>query len=250
MRTNLALLLTLALALAIGCSKNQAGNANSSSGSNPSADNTTANPDNSSASPSSTSAKLSDSGSSCCKKWLRPTRPRLKWASWRNKNAASPKVKDFGQKLVDDHTQNSQQLQQIAQQKGVQLRGPGKAGRAVRQEQIREDEGRAVRQGLHAARKRRSREAAEGTQIAAGPGPGPRREKLYQPDDYRRAATSRRGAGIEGDFDTALWRIIAVLLLKMGPNTGPFSLPSCDSSPSALSLILIQLRFCIFRGAQ
>jgi putative membrane protein len=30
-------------------------------------------------------------------------------------------VKDFGQKLVDDHTQNNQQLQQIAQQKGVEL---------------------------------------------------------------------------------------------------------------------------------
>ena len=36
-------------------------------------------------------------------------------------NASSDKVKQFGQKLVDDHTQNSQQLQQIAQQKGVQL---------------------------------------------------------------------------------------------------------------------------------
>jgi len=41
MRTDLALLLTLALALVVGCNQNRAGNSSPSSGSNPSADNTT-----------------------------------------------------------------------------------------------------------------------------------------------------------------------------------------------------------------
>jgi putative membrane protein len=120
MRT-LALLFTLALALAIGCSKNQAGNANSSSGSNPSADNTTATPDNSAASPSSSSAKLSDSEKQLLQKVAEADKAEIEMGQLAQSNAASPKVKDFGQKLVDDHTQNSQQLQQIAQQKGVQL---------------------------------------------------------------------------------------------------------------------------------
>jgi putative membrane protein len=121
MRTNLVFLLTLALALAIGCSKNQAGNANSSSGSNPSADNTTAAPDNSAAGQSSTSAKLSDSEKQLLQKVADADKAEIEMGQLAQNNAASPKVKDLGQKMVDDHTQNSQQVQQLAQQKGVQL---------------------------------------------------------------------------------------------------------------------------------
>ncbi len=121
MRTNLALLLTLALALVVGCSKNQAGNTNSSSGSNPSADNNAATPDNSAAGQNSTSAKLSDSEKQLLQKVADADKAEIEMGQLAQSNAASPKVKDFGQKLVDDHTQNSQQVQQLAQQKGVQL---------------------------------------------------------------------------------------------------------------------------------
>src|SRR3954471_20704547 len=125
MRTNLALLLTLAVALAVGCSKNQAGNSNSSGGSNPSADNgaagATGSADNSSASQSGTSAKLSDTEKQLLQKVADADKAEIEMGQLAQSNAASPKVKDLGQKLVDDHTQNQQQLEQIAQQKGVQL---------------------------------------------------------------------------------------------------------------------------------
>src|SRR5437764_1359091 len=106
MRTNLVLLLTLAFALAVGCSKNQAGNSNSSSGSNPSADTTTAAPDNSAAGQSSTSAKLSDSEKQLLQKVADADKAEIEMGQLAQNNAASPKVKDLGQKMVDDHTQN------------------------------------------------------------------------------------------------------------------------------------------------
>ena len=118
MRTNLILLLTLALALAVGCSKNRAGNANSSNGA--STDNTAAS-DNNTGAPSSTSAKLSDSEKDLLQKVADADKAEIAMGQLAQTNASSDKVKQFGQKLVDDHTQNSQQLQQIAQQKGVQL---------------------------------------------------------------------------------------------------------------------------------
>ena len=120
MRTNLVLLLTLALALAVGCNQNRAGNASPSSGSNPSAD-TTATNDNSAASQSSTSAKLSDDEKQLLQKISDANKAEIEMGQLAQSNASSPKVKDLGQKLVDDHTQNNQQLQQIAQQKGVHL---------------------------------------------------------------------------------------------------------------------------------
>jgi len=120
MRTNLALLLTLALALAVGCNQNRAGNTSPSSGSNPSADNT-ATTDNSAATQSGTSAKLSDSEKQLLQKIADANKAEIEMGQLAQSNASSPKVKDFGQKLVADHTQNNQQLQQIAQQKGVQL---------------------------------------------------------------------------------------------------------------------------------
>jgi putative membrane protein len=126
MRMNLVMLLTLALALVVGCSKNQAGNSNSSSGSNPSADNsgatgTTGSADNSSAGQSGTSAKLSDSEKQLLQKVAAADKAEIEMGQLAQSNGSSDNVKQLGQKLVDDHTQNSQQLQQIAQQKGVQL---------------------------------------------------------------------------------------------------------------------------------
>src|SRR5437879_6169384 len=120
MRTILALLLTLALALVVGCNQNRAGNRSSASGSNPSADNA-ATSDNTASSQSSTSAKLSDNEKQLLQKIADANKAEIEMGQLAQSNAASPKVKDFGQKLVDDHTQNNQQLQQIAQQKGVQL---------------------------------------------------------------------------------------------------------------------------------
>src|SRR5437660_6506101 len=117
MRTYLALLLTLALALAMGCSKNRAGNAN---GSPASTDNTAAT-DNTANGPSGTSAKLSDSDKQLLQKVADADKEEIEMGQLAQSNGMSPKVKDLGQKMVDDHTQNNQQLQQIAQQKGVQL---------------------------------------------------------------------------------------------------------------------------------
>ena len=120
MRTNLALLLTLALALVVGCNQNRAGNSSPSSGSNPSTD-STATDANSAATQSSTSAKLSDNEKQLLQKIADANKAEIEMGQLAQSNGSSPKVKDLGQKLVDDHQQNNQQLQQIAQQKGVQL---------------------------------------------------------------------------------------------------------------------------------
>jgi len=122
MRTNLVMLLTLVLALMVGCSKNQAGNSNSPSGTNPSTDNTAAT-DNSAGqnSQNSSSAKLSDSEKQLLQKVAAADKAEIEMGQLAQSNGSSDNVKQLGQKLVDDHTQNNQQLQQIAQQKGVQL---------------------------------------------------------------------------------------------------------------------------------
>src|SRR5206468_2202855 len=120
MRFNLAILFTLALALALGCNQNRAGNRSSTSGSNPSTDNT-ATSDNTAATQGGASAKLSDDEKQLLQKVSDADKAEIEMGQLAQSNASSAKVKDLGQKLVDDHTQNNQQLQQIAQQKGVQL---------------------------------------------------------------------------------------------------------------------------------
>jgi putative membrane protein len=127
MRTNLAILLALALALAMGCSKNRAGNANPSSDNTSSAAGNTAGTDTTAASQgASTSAKLSDNEKQLLQKVADANKAEIEMGQLAQSNATSDKVKQFGQKLVDDHTQNNQQLQQIAQQKGVQLQAEEK----------------------------------------------------------------------------------------------------------------------------
>jgi putative membrane protein len=122
MRTNLAILLTLALAVVLGCNQNRAGNARSSGGSNPSADNTATG----AAGQSSSSAKLTDTEKQLLQKIAEADKAEIEMGQLAQSNASSPKVKEFGQKLVEDHTQNNQQLEQIAQQNGVQLQAEEK----------------------------------------------------------------------------------------------------------------------------
>jgi len=110
----------LALAFAVGCNQNRAGNASPSSGSNRSADNT-ATSNNSGASQGSTSAKLNDTEKQLLQKVAEADKAEIEMGQLAQSNASSPKVKELGQKLADDHTQNMQQVEQIAQQKGVQI---------------------------------------------------------------------------------------------------------------------------------
>lgn len=117
MRSNLVILSTLALALVMGCNQNRAGNTSPTTGSNPSADNTATGTD----SAAGQSAKLSDTEKQLLQTIADANKAEIEMGQLAQSNASSPKVKEFGQKLVDDHTQNNQQLQQIAQQKGVQL---------------------------------------------------------------------------------------------------------------------------------
>ncbi|MFL6301875.1 MAG: DUF4142 domain-containing protein [Terriglobales bacterium] len=118
--------MTLALAVTIGCSQNRAGNNNTGgSASGSGSDTTAASNDNANGTSGSnagtSSAKLSDSEKQLLQNIAAADKAEVQAGQLAQSNAASQKVKDFGQKLVDDHTQNSQQLQQLAQQKGVQL---------------------------------------------------------------------------------------------------------------------------------
>src|SRR5438309_6211321 len=120
MQKLLLVLMTLALAVAIGCNQNRAGNKDTAGTDTTAAANDNANGTNGS-NAGSTSAKLSDSEKQLLQNIADADKAEIEMGQLAQNNASSPKVKDFGQKLVDDHTQNNQQLQQLAQQKGVQL---------------------------------------------------------------------------------------------------------------------------------
>jgi putative membrane protein len=129
MQKVLLFVMTLALALAVGCSQNRASNKNAAGGSDTTgtaADNNTATADNTNAATGGTSAKLSDSEKQLLQQVSDANKAEIEMGQLAQNNASSAKVKDFGQKLVDDHTQNQQQLQQIAQQKGVDLKSEEK----------------------------------------------------------------------------------------------------------------------------
>jgi len=65
---------------------------------------------------------LSDSEKQLLQKIADANKAEIEMGQLAQSNASSPKVKDFGQKLVDDHTQNNQQLQQIAHRKAFSSR--------------------------------------------------------------------------------------------------------------------------------
>ena len=121
MQKSFLILMTLALAVAIGCNQNRASNKdNTGAADTTAASNDTAN-GTSGSNAGTTTAKLSDSEKQLLQKISDANKAEIEMGQLAQSNASSPKVKDLGQKLVDDHTQNSQQLQQLAQQKGVQL---------------------------------------------------------------------------------------------------------------------------------
>jgi putative membrane protein len=128
MQRILLVLMTLALAIGIGCNQNRASNASNKD--NAGADTTAASNDTANgtggANAGATSAKLSDSEKQLLQKIADADKAEIEMGQLAQANASSPKVKDLGQKLVDDHTQNNQQLQQLAQQKGVELKSEEK----------------------------------------------------------------------------------------------------------------------------
>src|SRR3954469_3368409 len=120
MQRILFVVMALALAIGIGCNQNRASNKDNAGADTTAASNDTAN-GTGGANAGATSAKLSDSEKQLLQKIADADKAEIEMGQLAQANASSPKVKDLGQKLVDDHTQNNQQLQQLAQQKGVQL---------------------------------------------------------------------------------------------------------------------------------
>jgi putative membrane protein len=120
MQKTLLVLMTLALAAAIGCNQNRASNKGAAGTDTTAASNDNAN-GTSGANAGATSVKLSDSEKQLLQNIADADKAEIEMGQLAQSNGSSQKVKDFGQKLVDDHTQNNQQLQQLAQQKGVQL---------------------------------------------------------------------------------------------------------------------------------
>lgn len=120
MQKTLLVLMALALAAAIGCNQNRASNKGAAGTDTTAASNDNAN-GTSGANAGATSAKLSDSEKQLLQNIADADKAEIEMGQLAQSNGSSQKVKDFGQKLVDDHTQNNQQLQQLAQQKGVQL---------------------------------------------------------------------------------------------------------------------------------
>jgi putative membrane protein len=120
------LLMTLALALAIGCNQNRASNkSGASTGAGGDTSGTAADNNNAAGTAgtgSSSSAKLSDSEKQLLQQVADADRAEVQMGQLAQTNASSDKVKQLGQMLVDDHKQNSQQVQQLAQQKGVELK--------------------------------------------------------------------------------------------------------------------------------
>src|SRR4051794_5015179 len=124
MQRILFVVMALALAIGIGCNQNRASNKDNAGADTTAASNDTAN--GTGANAGATSAKLSDSEKQLLQKIADADKAEIEMGQLAQANASSPKVKDLGQKLVDDHTQNNQQLQQLAQQKGVELKSEEK----------------------------------------------------------------------------------------------------------------------------
>src|SRR3954469_18140317 len=125
MQRILFVVMALALAIGIGCNQNRASNKDNAGADTTAASNDTAN-GTGGANAGSTSAKLSDSEKQLLQTIADADKAEIEMGQLAQNNASSAKVKDLGQKLVDDHTQNKQQLEQIAQQKGVQLQDEAK----------------------------------------------------------------------------------------------------------------------------
>ena len=114
-------LMALTLALAVSCSQNNAGTRSTDNNSKGNSPDTAANSKDNTTPGAGSAAKLSDSEKQLLQKIADANKAEVETGQLAQSNAASPKVKDMGQKLADEHTQNQQQLQQLASQKGVQL---------------------------------------------------------------------------------------------------------------------------------
>ena len=121
MQRILLFLMALTLALAVGCSQNNAGTRSTDNNSKGNSPDTAANSNDNTTPGAGSAAKLSDSEKQLLQKIADVNKAEVETGQLAQSNAASPKVKDMGQKLADEHTQNQQQLQQLASQKGVQL---------------------------------------------------------------------------------------------------------------------------------
>jgi putative membrane protein len=77
--------------------------------------------DSASSATSSQSGKLAASDRPFMMKAAQGSKAEIELGQLAQQNASSPEVKQFGQRMVTDHTQASDQLKQVASQKGVTL---------------------------------------------------------------------------------------------------------------------------------
>ena len=77
--------------------------------------------DSASSATSSQSGKLAASDRQFMMKAAQGSKAEIELGQLAQQNASSPEVKQFGQRMVTDHTQASDQLKQVASQKGVTL---------------------------------------------------------------------------------------------------------------------------------
>jgi putative membrane protein len=63
--------------------------------------------------------------------------------------AASPQVKQFGQRMIDDHCRANDELKGIASSQGIQVPDKLSAKDEMTKERLSKTQRRAIQQGLH-----------------------------------------------------------------------------------------------------
>ncbi|MCU1284381.1 MAG: outer membrane protein [Acidobacteriales bacterium] len=118
MKNIFALFLVAVLAISVGCSKTKGSESRNSSSSDSQAATGMGGGDNSQ---SASNSQLSDQDRSFIMNAAKGGKAEVELGSMANQQGANSVVKQFGQKMVTDHTDIDNRLQQIAQQKGVTL---------------------------------------------------------------------------------------------------------------------------------
>jgi len=120
---NIFLLLSLMALLTVACNKTRGNERNASSSSDTQAAQGTSGSDQSANSQSGNSqgSQLSSADRDFVMNAAKGGKAELELGNLASQNASNPAVKQFGQRMVSDHSEANTRLQQIAQQKGLTL---------------------------------------------------------------------------------------------------------------------------------
>ncbi|MCU1306411.1 MAG: outer membrane protein [Acidobacteriaceae bacterium] len=118
MKSIFLLFLIAVLSLAVACNKTRGNEKNASTSSDSQSAQSTGAPDQSA---SQAGGQMNSADHEFVMNAAKGGKAEVELGNLASQNASNPAVKQFGQRMVSDHTQANNRLQQIAQQKGMSL---------------------------------------------------------------------------------------------------------------------------------